>query len=608
MAVLLRDRFLRSLSVAGLLIAALVVSSGCQGGPMVRGQSPEVTAPPRLRSTAQPVPGRTIDSAPSPSEPRSADGLLVTSVQIEGNEAITVSAIRHLLRIQPGRTVTDSQVREDVRRLFATRWFFSVEPLFRPDLKNPGGRLLVFRVVERPMIHAIRYEGNKRIDDDDLAEATGLRTGSPFDISANREAVRRIQKIYQEKGFPFAKITLASGGRRADRDVVFRIEEGQKIVVAAVTFLGNNYRYATPGILKTKLTTKRALFGFDLFGGKFDPKTIHQDKLGLASYYRGMGFFDIKVTHRVLTGDVVYNPFRRGDANLTIEYTIEEGRQHSIRTVTLRGNKVFSTEQLEANLKLISGETFNQRHLAADVRQMKEMYGRLGRLFARVEPLTRFDDTAPGVVDVIYEIDEDRLRELLGDESARDLDWLKRLQEELERAGYIRKNDKDKMELTPKGIRKIGEKALKDLFSKLREDRLGTHELPKHGILGEKNEEDTKPYEFGDPFNIHLSRTLKNGVFRRGAGTPVQLEPDDFEIYRDEKMTQASTVILLDQSRSMAISGKNSANTSPSNPMSTPSRTTPTPMSSASSAGSFPALCRATGRPRNSTGSTIPQR
>ena len=116
MAVLLRDRFLRSLSVAGLLIAALVVSSGCQGGPMVRGQSPEVTAPPRLRSTAQPVPGRTIDSPPSPSEPRSADGLLVTSVQIEGNEAITVSAIRHLLRIQPGRTVTDSQVREDVRR------------------------------------------------------------------------------------------------------------------------------------------------------------------------------------------------------------------------------------------------------------------------------------------------------------------------------------------------------------------------------------------------------------------------------------------------------------------------------------------------------------
>ncbi len=153
------------------------------------------------------------------------------------------------------------------------------------------------------------------------------------------------------------------------------------------------------------------------------------------------------------------------------------------------------------------------------------------------------------------QIDEERLRELLGDESARDLDWLKRLQEELEKAGYIRTNDKDRVELTPKGIRKIGEKALKDLFSKLREDRLGAHELPKHGILGEKTEEDTKPYEFGDPFNIHLTRTVKNAVFRGGTGTPVRLQPEDFEIYRDEQLTQASTVILLDQSRSMAISG-----------------------------------------------------
>ena len=210
--------------------------------------------------------------------------------------------------------------------------------------------------------------------------------------------------MYQEKGFPFAKITLDSGGQRADREVIFRIDEGQKIVVAAVTFLGNNYRYASAGILKTKITTKRALFGIDLFGGKFDPKTIHQDKLSLSGYYRGMGFFDVKITHRVLTGDVVYNPFRRGDANLTIEYTIDEGRQYAIRNVTLRGNKVFSTEKLEADLKLVSGEMFNQRHLAADVRQMKEMYGRLGRLFARVEPLTRFDDQAPGVVDVIYEL------------------------------------------------------------------------------------------------------------------------------------------------------------------------------------------------------------
>ena len=403
MAVLLCGRLLRRNVVAGFLVASTFVALGCQGGPIVRGQSPAATSPPRLlatpesETTAQPI-----------DEASTAGGSPVTYVQIEGNDAITERDIRNLLRVQAGRTVTEAQVRDDVRRLFATRWFFSVEPIYRPDPGNPAGRILVFRVVERPMIRAIRFEGNKRLDDDDLFEAIGLRAGSPFDISTNREALRRIDELYREKGFPFAKVRLTTGDKRGDRDVVFAIEEGQKVVVAGVNFIGNNYEYATAGILKTKLTTKRALLGIDLFGGKFDPKTIPQDKEGLTTYYRGLGFFDVKITHRVLTGDVLYNPFRLGDANLTIEYKIDEGQQYTVRSVTLRGNKVYTTGQLATDMALTKGQSFNQRYLAADVQRMKEMYGQLGRLFARVNPLTRFDDNAPAMVDVIYDIDEDR--------------------------------------------------------------------------------------------------------------------------------------------------------------------------------------------------------
>jgi len=424
MAVLLRDRCLRRQGAAWLLIGSMLVSLGCHGGPMVRGQSPEAFAPPRLLASPPPetsvglpdasaaaaaaIAAATSNTSTTSTTATASEGLPVTDVRIEGNEAISEADIRRLLRVQAGRTVTEAQVRGDVRRLFATRWFFSVEPIYRTDPKNPVGRQLVFRVVERPMIRAIRFDGNKRMDDKDLSEAIGLRVGSPFDISANREAVRRMETLYRDKGFPFAKVQLATGGRRSDRDVVFRIKEGQKVMVADVTFVGNEYRYATAGILKTKIATKRAIFGFDFFGGKFDPKTIPQDKAGLTDYYRGVGFFDVKITHRVLTGDVIFNPLRLGDANLTIEYTIDEGRQYTVRSITLRGNKVYSTKQLSVDLELVQGEPFNQRHLATDVRLIKEKYGRLGRLFARADPLTRFDDSAPGVVDVIYDIDEDR--------------------------------------------------------------------------------------------------------------------------------------------------------------------------------------------------------
>ncbi len=154
----------------------------------------------------------------------------------------------------------------------------------------------------------------------------------------------------------------------------------------------------------------------------------------------------------------------------------------------------------------------------------------------------------------IDNIDRDQLEEILGEDAARDLDWLRQLQEQLEQAGYIRKNG-DRLELTPRGIRKIGEKALKDIFGKLRNSGIGAHEMQKNGLFGEKDEESTKIYEFGDHFDVHMSRTVKNAVIRNGPGTPLRITPDDFEVYRDEALTQASTVILLDQSRSMAISG-----------------------------------------------------
>ena len=152
------------------------------------------------------------------------------------------------------------------------------------------------------------------------------------------------------------------------------------------------------------------------------------------------------------------------------------------------------------------------------------------------------------------DIDREQVENLIGEDAARDLDWLRELQEQLEQAGYIRKNG-DKLELTPRGIRKIGEKALKDIFSRLRSAGLGAHEMQKNGLFGEKDEESTKIYEFGDHFDVHMTRTVKNAVMRSGPGTPLKIAPDDFEVYRDETLTQASTVILLDQSRSMAISG-----------------------------------------------------
>ena len=148
------------------------------------------------------------------------------------------------------------------------------------------------------------------------------------------------------------------------------------------------------------------------------------------------------------------------------------------------------------------------------------------------------------------DIDPDKLAELLGDEARRTYDELDRLRKLLQEAGYV--TGDDKMDLTARGIRRIGQKALKEVFTHLKKDRIGNHQMDARGASGDVLGE-TKKYEFGDPFQVDLLATVKNAVLRGGPGVPVRLSPEDFEVYRNEHTTRAATVLLLDQSRSMGL-------------------------------------------------------
>ena len=151
------------------------------------------------------------------------------------------------------------------------------------------------------------------------------------------------------------------------------------------------------------------------------------------------------------------------------------------------------------------------------------------------------------------ELDAEMLEALLGEEARQDLDRLAEIAKRLEEAGYLRR-DGDRLELTPAAVRKIGQKVLRDLFGELRKSRAGDHELAIRGSGGEHTDE-TKPYEFGDPFEIHLHRTVMNAIERQGVGTPVKVGIQDFEVKRTEHMVQAATVLLIDQSKSMGMFG-----------------------------------------------------
>ncbi|GMV84744.1 MAG: hypothetical protein AMXMBFR80_06020 [Dehalococcoidia bacterium] len=153
----------------------------------------------------------------------------------------------------------------------------------------------------------------------------------------------------------------------------------------------------------------------------------------------------------------------------------------------------------------------------------------------------------------IDDIDADKLEDLLGPEARETLDQLKQFLEILEEAGYIRKKG-NQWELTPRGTRKIGQRALIEIYNQLKADSFGKHEVRDSGTGGERTDT-TKKYEFGDPFFLDIQKTIMNSMYREGPGTPIHLKPEDFEVERTELLTQTSTVIMLDLSWSMALRG-----------------------------------------------------
>ncbi len=179
----------------------------------------------------------------------------------------------------------------------------------------------------------------------------------------------------------------------------------------------------------------------------------------------------------------------------------------------------------------------------ADASRMLQELGQLDQLEQFLQSATSPQELA--------EVDLDQVRRLLGEDSAASMERVAELAKMLEESGLIQ-NKEGRLELTPRGLRRLGQQALGDLFKKLDPSRIGGHDIERAGI-GHERAFDTKPYEFGDPFNLHIERTIRNAITRTGGGTPVRLTPDDFEIEETERQVRSSTVLMLDLSLSMPM-------------------------------------------------------
>jgi outer membrane protein insertion porin family len=316
----------------------------------------------------------------------------LAGILIEGNKTIKTETIMAELKTRVGRVAEANVIKEDIRTLMKKRWFFSVESRVAPSKAGP---VLVFRVVERPILQKVTYLGNTKFKEKVLADLTGLKAGSAYDVGANRESARRIENHYREKGYLYVTVELEKGSLPEEREVVFKIDEGPKVVVTKIGFKGN--KFVESGVLKQHVKTKKQILW--LFGGKYDPATIPDDIIALKQYYQDLGFFDVQIKNEEWQSE--------DKGKIHILYVIDEGVRFKVRNIEFVGSRVIPEDKLRDKMKVKENDFYNQRFVNADQEKIVAQYGELGRIFATVEPKYRtFEE--PGFVDLVYAINEDQ--------------------------------------------------------------------------------------------------------------------------------------------------------------------------------------------------------
>jgi uncharacterized protein with von Willebrand factor type A (vWA) domain len=196
-------------------------------------------------------------------------------------------------------------------------------------------------------------------------------------------------------------------------------------------------------------------------------------------------------------------------------------------------------------------EEFQRRHgdlfhgpEALDYERALELMREMERLRQLEQSLMSGDLQAVGL---------EELRQMLGAEAAQDFENLRQMMMALQESGYLMQRE-GQTALSPKGVRKIGQLALRDIYQGLLRDRPGSHANDVRGAAAIRPEV-SKPYQHGDPLNLDLVGTLKEALVR-GPGTPLRLAPADFRVYDADDATSTSTVLLLDMSWSMSWEGR----------------------------------------------------
>lgn len=332
----------------------------------------------------------------TPTNSRAEVSGTIAKIDVQGNRKIEKDAVIARLKSREGGGYSEELIREDIQSIFRTGYFYDVQV----DRQGSGSAItLTYKVVERPSIGEIVFEGNSELKSEELLEASGLKTYEILNMSKIRDGIEKIQKLYEDKGYFLAKIQEDVQDITKDESVkiVFKIQENDKVKVKKVTFLGN--RKLKDGYLKDRMgTNEGGFFSFLSGSGSYKQETFDRDTQMLRFLYFNEGYVQVKIDRP----QVYVTPDKK---NIYITIRIDEGEQFDVGDIDFAGDILFPRDELNEGLEINKREIFSWEILQKDLSELQAKYGDLGYAFANVIPRTRINEK-DRKVDITFEFDK----------------------------------------------------------------------------------------------------------------------------------------------------------------------------------------------------------
>ena len=296
----------------------------------------------------------------------------IFEILVQGAKRIDPETIISFGQIELGEKFDEVKLNEIIKNLFDTGLFADVE------LSLQDGLLTVF-VEENPLINRVVFEGNDRIDSDDLERELQLKPRQVFTRTKVQQDTQRLLDIYRVTGRFGVKVQPQLVMLEQNRvDLIFEIDEGNISKISKISFIGND-KFSDSKLRDVIQSKEDAFYRFLTSDGTYDPDRLNFDGELLRRFYLNNGFIDFQVVSTV-------GELSTGEDSFAVTFTLDEGKRYKLGKITLESAvEDIDIEDLHHLLKGLEGNWYNARLINKAVDRLVGQLGVDGFAFVDIK-------------------------------------------------------------------------------------------------------------------------------------------------------------------------------------------------------------------------------